>query len=119
MFLSAIGSLSALTSLKDALSIVNLSIGDMHIPNITIIPTTPVAFFNIFVHPSTVSTESPSAFPTTGTKLETTAFVVLAVTPSTLLDKLPSIDKIPTKSVTTIPKNQTMLDLKNLDNLST
>ena len=119
IFLSAIGSLSALTNLKEALIIVNLIIGDIHIPSITIIPTTPVAFFNILVHPKTVSTESPNAFPTTGTKLETTAFVVLAVTPSTLLDKLPSIDKTPTKSVTTTPKNQTILDLKNLDNLST
>ena len=41
----------------------------------------PTAFFKILLHPITVSTASPSIFPTTGIKLETAAFVVFAVIP--------------------------------------
>ena len=62
----------------------------MQIPITTITPTIPTAFFKIEVHPITVSTASPKIFPTTGIKLETAAFAVLAVSPSTLLLKLPS-----------------------------
>lgn len=84
-----------------------------------IIPTIPVAFFKIELHPITVSTASPNIFPTTGIKLETAALAVLAVTPSTVLLKVPSTETIPTKSVSTTPNTQTTLVLKNLDNLST
>ena len=65
------------------------------------------------LQPITVSTASPSIFPTTGIKLETAAFVVLAVSPSTLLLSVPSKDTAPTKSVSTTPKIHTTLDLKN------
>ena len=61
----------------------------MHIPIITIIPTSPTAFFNTIPHPKTVSTASPNIFPTTGIAELTIAFVVFAVIPSTLLDNVP------------------------------
>ena len=64
----------------------------MQIPIITITPTIPTAFFSIDVQPITVSTASPNIFPTTGIKLETAAFAVFAVIPSTLLLKLPSTE---------------------------
>lgn len=51
-------------------------------------------------------------------KLETAAFVVFAVNPSTLLLKVPSSDTTPTKIVSTIPKIHTTLDLKNFESLS-
>ena len=85
----------------------------MHIPIITIIPTTPNAFFKITPHPKTESTASPNIFPTTGIKLDTAAFAVLAVIPSILLLKVPSKDITPTNIVNTIPKNHIMLLLKN------
>lgn len=69
----------------------------MQIEITTIIPINPIAFFNILLHPSTASTVSPSNFPTTGTALVTTAFVVFKVIPSTLLVKLPSKDNTPCK----------------------
>ena len=80
----------------------------MQIPKTIITPTTPTAFLRIIPHPSTVSTASPNIFPTTGIAELTTAFVVLAVKPSTLLDNVPSRDTIPTNIVRIIPKNQTM-----------
>ena len=85
----------------------------MQIPIITITPTTPNAFFKITPHPKTESTASPNIFPTTGIILETAAFAVFAVIPSMLLLNEPSNDKTPTKIVNIIPKNQTILLLKN------
>ena len=80
--------------------------------------TAPTAFFNIFAHPITVSTVSPITFPTTGMNVETVAFAVLAVKPSTELLNVPSIDKVQTKIVSTIPKIHITADLINFDNLS-
>ena len=65
-----------------------------------------------------LSTESPKIFPTTGMKLETAAFAVLAVIPSTELLKVPSMDKAHTKIVSIMPNTQTMEDFKNFDNRS-
>ena len=65
-----------------------------------------------------MSTASPKIFPTTGIKLETAAFAVLAVTPSTLLLNVPSTDTIPTNKVSATPNIHTTLLLKNLDSLS-
>ena len=87
-------------------------------PIITITPTIPTAFFSIDAHPITVSTASPKIFPTTGIKLETAAFAVFAVIPSTLLDKLPSIETRLTNKVKTTPNIHTVDDLKNFDSFS-
>ncbi len=76
----------------------------------------PTAFFKILPQPIMLSTESPNIFPTTGIKLETAAFAVLAVMPSTELLNVPSTDKEQTKIVKIIPKIQTIEDFKNLDN---
>ena len=65
-----------------------------------------------------MSTASPKIFPTIGTALLTTAFAVLAVIPSTLLDSVPSIDKTPTKIVSMIPNTHTILDFINLASFS-
>ena len=99
-------------------STVSFKIGAIQILIMTNTPTIPTAFFKIRLHPRTVSTASPKIFPTTGIKLETAALVVFAVIPSTLLVRLPSNETTPTKIVRTIPKIQTMLDRKNLANLS-
>ncbi len=98
---------------------VSLITGVMAIPSKIIIPTMPVAFFNIELHPITVSTASPKIFPTTGIKLDTAALAVFAVSPSTLLLNVPSIDTTPTKIVKITPNIHTTLVLKKLDNLST
>ena len=45
--------------------------------------------------------------------LETAAFAVFAVIPSTLLASVPSNDITPTKTVITIPKNHTIDDFKS------
>ncbi len=79
-------------------------------------PTIPIEFFKSEVEPSTISTESPRAFPTTGINVEAAAFIPLAVSPSTLLVNVPSRDKILTNTVITIPKNQVIPDFKKLDN---
>lgn len=81
----------------------------------TTTPTIPTALFNILAHPITESTASPNIFPTTGIRLDTAAFAVFAVTPSTLLVSVPSIDKTPTNNVSAIPKAHITLDLKNFD----
>ena len=78
------------------LSVPIFIIGIMQILKITITPTKPTAFFKTTPHPSTLSTTSPRTFPTTGITVETAAFAVLAVIPSTLLLKVPSNDTIPT-----------------------
>ena len=83
-----------------------------------ITPITPTAFFKIFPQPIILSTESPNIFPTTGIKLETAAFAVLAVIPSTELLSVPSIDKVQTKIVRIIPKIHTMDDFKSFDKRS-
>lgn len=64
----------------------------------------------------TISTDSPSAFPTTGIKVVAADFIPFAASPSTLLVKPPSRDNILTNIVTTTPKNQVIPDFKNLDN---
>ena len=76
----------------------------------------PIEFFKSDVEPSTISTESPNAFPTTGIKVDVAAFIPLAVSPSTLLVNVPSKDKILTNIVITRSKNQVIPDLKKLDN---
>ena len=76
----------------------------------------PIEFFKSDVEPSTISTESPNVFPTTGIKVDVAAFIPLAVSPSTLLVNVPSKDKILTNIVITRPKNQVIPDLKKLDN---
>ena len=81
-------------------------------------PTIPTAFFNIIPHPNTESTASPNIFPTIGIAELTTALVVLADIPSTLLDKVPSKETVATKIVRTIPNTHTTLDFINFDNLS-
>lgn len=90
-------------------------IGITHIPIITITPITPTAFFSIAAHPITASVASPKIFPTTGITVETAAFVVFAVTPSTVSVKLPSRDKTVINSVMIIPNIHTVLEFKNLD----
>lgn len=64
----------------------------------------------------TISTDSPSAFPTTGINVVAADFIPFAASPSTLLVSPPSKDKTLTNIVTTTPKNQVMPDLRNLDN---
>ena len=86
--------------------------------SIIITPTIPTAFFNIIPHPKTESTASPNIFPTIGIAELTTAFVVLADIPSTLLDNVPSKDTTATNIVSTIPNIQVTLDFKSFDNLS-
>lgn len=54
-------------------------------------------------------------YRTTGIKLETAAFAVFAVIPSTLLLKVPSNDNTLTNTVKVIPSIHTTVDLKNLD----
>ena len=88
-----------------------------NIPIITITPIAPIAFFKIEAHPITVSVASPSIFPTTGIKLDTTAFAVFAVTPSTLLLKFPSIETKLTNNVKIVPSIHTVPDLKNFESL--
>ena len=100
------------------LSIPILIIGIIHIPIITITPTSPTAFFSITPHPSTLSTTSPNTFPTTGITEDTAALAVFAVIPSTLLLKVPSNDTTPTNNVKTIPNTHTTPVLKNFDNFS-
>lgn len=64
----------------------------------------------------TISTDSPSAFPTTGINVVAADFIPFAASPSTLLVSPPSKDKTLTNIVTTTPKNQVIPDLRNLDN---
>lgn len=64
----------------------------------------------------TISTDSPSAFPTTGINVVAADFIPFAASPSILLVSPPSKDKILTNIVTTTPKNQVIPDLRNLDN---
>ena len=73
---------------------------------IKITPISPTAFFNITPHPNTLSTTSPSTFPTTGITLDTAAFAVFAVIPSTLLLSVPSNETTPTNIVNVTPRNQ-------------
>ena len=94
----------------------NFIIGTAHIPIITNIPTMPIEFFKREVAPRTVSTESPSAFPTTGTNVDVAVFIPLAVSPSTLLVRLPSSDKTLAKIVITNPRIHVIPDLKKSDN---
>jgi len=65
------------------------------------------------LHRSTVSTESPKAFPTTGIKVDAADFIPFIVNPSTLLVSVPSSDSKPTNIVITNPKTHVTLDLKN------
>ena len=108
IFLSDIGSTTVANNLYESVNTESFIIGITQIPSTIITPTTPIAFFRIIPQPKTVSTASPNIFPTTGIAELTTAFVVLAVNPSTLLDKVPSKDTTPTNIVKTIPKNQTI-----------
>ena len=115
IFSSASGWIIADVMLYIIDKVASFIIGIIHIPIIIITPITPIAFFKTSPHPSTVSTESPNIFPTTGIRLDTAAFVVLAVIPSTLLVKVPSNEITPTNTVSIIPKNHTILDFMNLE----
>lgn len=64
----------------------------------------------------TISTDSPNAFPTTGTNVDVAAFIPFAASPSTLLVNPPSNERILTKMLITIPKNQVIPDFKNFAN---
>lgn len=97
------------------MSIDNFIMGTAHIPITINIPTIPIEFFKRDVEPSTVSIESPNAFPTTGINVEVAAFIPFAVNPSILLVNAPSNDKMLTKTVIINPKNHVILDFKNLD----
>ncbi len=77
-------------------------------------PTIPIEFLSSAVDPSTISTDSPKAFPTTGINPDA-AFIPLIVIPSTLLVKPPSNDNMLTKMVITRPNIHVILDFKNLD----
>ena len=68
---------------------------------------------------NTVSTESPSALPTTGTKVDVAVFIPFIVIPSILLVNVPSIESTPTNIVIINPKHHTELDLKNFANFPT
>lgn len=57
--------------------------------------------------------------PTIGIKLDTAAFVVFTVSPSTPFVILPSKEVTPTNNVNTIPKIHTIELFINFDNLST
>ena len=92
---------------------VSFIIGAKHIPNITIIPTKPTAFFNIPAQPITASVASPNIFPTTGITVDTAAFVVFAVTPSTVSVKLPSNVNTVINKVIIIPNIHTDVEFKN------
>ena len=83
-------------------------------PKIMITPTSPTAFFKMIPQPRTVSTASPNIFPTTGITVDTAAFVVLAVTPSTVCVRLPSSDNTVTNSVIIIPNTHIVAEFKNL-----
>lgn len=115
IFLSANGSHIAEAKWYEIVSTDNFIIGIAHIPITTNIPTIPIEFFKSDVEPSTVSTESPNAFPTTGINVDVAAFSPLAVSPSTLLVNVPSRDKILTNIVTTNPNIHVTPDFKNLD----
>ena len=52
---------------------------------------------------------------TTGIKFEIAAFVVFEVSPSTDEDNVPSIERTTVKTVSIIPKIQTIADLKNFE----
>lgn len=65
---------------------------------------------------STISVDSPNAFPTTGINVVAAALTPLAVSPSMLLVNPPSRDKMLTNTVITTPKTQIILDLKKLAN---
>ena len=86
----------------------------MHIPITIIIPTIPIEFFKTDVAPNTISTLSPKAFPTTGTRLEID-FIPFVVIPSILLVSVPSNDKMVTNIVIIVIKIHEILDLKNFD----
>lgn len=81
IFLSAKGSHIADAKLYTIVSTHNLSIGIKHIPRIIIIPIMPIEFFKIDVAPSTISTLSPKALPTTGIRFDVAAFIPFAVIP--------------------------------------
>ena len=81
-------------------------------------PTIPTAFFKINPQPNTESTASPNIFPTIGIAELTTAFVVLADIPSTLLDSVPSNDITATNTVSTMPNIHVTPDFISFDSLS-
>ena len=116
IFLSANGSHIADAKWYVIVNTANLIIGIAQIPRITIMPKIPIEFFNIAVEPITVSTDSPNAFPITGTKVVVAAFNPFAVNPSILLVSPPSNDKTLIKTVIITPKNQVTPDFKNLEN---
>ena len=63
----------------------------------------------------TVSTESPSTFPTTGINVLLAVFSPFIVSPSTLLVSVPSSEIILTNIVSTNPSTHTILDFNILD----
>ena len=91
----------------------------MQIAIITIIPTTPTAFFIILLHPIIVFTASPKIFPITGTTDEIAVLAAFAVTPSILVVSPPSSEVTLTNKVNTVPNTHTILEFKNLDSFPT
>ena len=89
----------------------------VYMPLANITPIIPTEFFKTFPHPITLSTVSPSIFPTTGIKLETAALAVFPVIPSTELLNVPSIDNVQENIVNIIPSIHTIDDFKNLESL--
>lgn len=81
IFLSATGSQIAEAKWYIIVRIASFIIGVIQIPIITTIPTIPIEFFSNEVDPSTMSTESPKAFPTTGIKEDAAAFIPFAARP--------------------------------------
>ncbi len=77
----------------------------------------PTAFFNIPAAPITASVASPNILPTTGITVDTAAFVVFAVTPSTVEVIFPSKDSTVTNSVNIIPNIHIVDEFKNFDSL--
>ena len=69
----------------------------------------------MFAHPITASVASPNIFPTTGITVDTAAFVVFAVTPSTVSVKPPSKVNTVTNNVIIIPNTHTVDEFKNFD----
>ena len=118
IFLSARGSQTACARLYVIVKATSFITGMMHIPRIITIPIIPTEFFKTEAAPNTISAESLKVLPTTGIRLEAALLIPFAVIPSMLLVRLPSNDKILTKTVTTIPKTHITPDFKNLDNFS-
>lgn len=75
-----------------------------------------MSFLKELLNRNTISVDSPKAFPTTGINVVAAALTPFAVSPSILLVKPPSSDKILTNTVITNPKTQIILDFRKFAN---